>query len=281
MQTVNKQVILVTGATDGLGKKVALDLAAQGATVLLHGRSQEKGEAVLRNIREATGNRNLKYYNADFSSLNDVRHLAEQIQSDQERLDVLINNVGIGTGMRQSRREMSSDGYELRFAINYLAPFLLTHRLLPLLRRSAPARIVNVASVGQQPIEFDDVMLESGYDGLRAYRQSKLALVMFTFDLAAELAGTAITVNCLHPATLMNTKMVHETDYFGGAMTTVEEGAEAVEYLATSPELDSVSGEYFDGKRRARAIGQAYDREARRKLRELSEQLTGVTKSDN
>jgi len=281
VQTLRNQVILVTGATDGLGKRVARDLAAQGATVLLHGRSREKGEATLQEIREATGNEKLIYYNADFSSLDAVRQLSKDIQADKERLDVLINNAGIGAGLRQSRQEKSADGYELRFAVNYLAPFLLTHRLLPLLRRSAPARIVNVASAGQRPIDFDNVMLEDGYDGLRAYRQSKLALVMLTFDLAGDLRKSGITVNSLHPATLMSTKMVLETDYFGGPLSTVEEGAHAVEYLATSPELGGVTGEYFDGKQRARANAQAYDKEARRRLRILSEQLTNGNESDD
>jgi NAD(P)-dependent dehydrogenase (short-subunit alcohol dehydrogenase family) len=267
------KVILITGATDGLGEQVARDLAAQGAAILLHGRSPAKGEATLRGIRGATGNQELAYYNADFSSLDAVRRLSEQLQADQQRLDVLINNAGLGAGMRRARRETSADGYELRFAVNYLAPFLLTHSLLPLLRRSAPARIVNVASAGQQPIDFGDVMLENGYDGLRAYRQSKLAQVMFTLDLAEELEASGITVNSLHPASLMNTRMVVETDYFGGPMTTIQEGADAVEYLALSPELDDVTGEYFNGKRRARANAQAYDKEARRRLRMLSEQL--------
>ena len=281
MQAVEKRVILVTGATDGLGKRVAHDLAARGATVLLHGRSREKGEVTQEEIREATGNQKLMYYNADFSSLDAVRQFSEEIQADQERLDVLINNAGIGAGSRQARRETSTDGYELRLAVNYLAPFLLTHRLLPLLRQSAPARIVNVASVGQQPIDFDNVMLEEGYDGLRAYRQSKLAQVMFTFDLAEDLKGSGITVNSLHPASLMNTNMVLESDYFGGPMSSVEKGAHAVEHLATSPELDGVTGEYFDGEHRARANPQAYDKEARRQLGMLSEQLTRLKKSDD
>jgi len=277
-QADNNQVILVTGATDGLGKQVALDLAARGAKILLHGRNQLKGEATLREIHDATGNENLIYYNADFSSLDAVRQLATEIQCDQVRLDVLINNAAIGVGLRQARREISADGYELRFAVNYLAPFLLTHQLLPLLSRSTPSRIVNVASVGQQAIDFHDVMLENRYDGLRAYRQSKLAQVMFTFDLAEELSSRGVTINSLHPATLMNTKMVLETDYFGGSMTTVEQGARAVVYLAKSPEVANVTGEYFDGEQRARANSQAYDREARRQLRILSEKLTGLKK---
>jgi len=276
MKTVDDQVILVTGATDGLGKQVALNLSLRGATVLLHGRNREKGEATLQEIRERTGSQKLMYYNADFSSFDEVRRISGQIQAEQERLDVLINNAGMGAGMRHSQREKSRDGHELRFAVNYLATFLLTHSLLPLLLRSTPARIINVASIGQQPLDFDNVMLEEGYDGLRAYRQSKLAQVMFTFDLSEELAKTGITVNCLHPATLMNTKMVFDTDYFGGIMSTVEEGANAVEYLATSPELDSVTGEYFNGKQRAEASSQAYDREVRQRLRILSEQLSGV-----
>ena len=151
MQTVKNPVILITGTTDGLGKRVAYDLAAQGATILLHGRSREKGKATLKEIRDATGNQKLIYYNADFSSLDAVRQLTDEIQGDQAHLDVLINNAGIGAGRRQARPELNADGYELRFAVNYLAPFLLTHRLLPLLYRSTPARIVNVASVGQQP----------------------------------------------------------------------------------------------------------------------------------
>ncbi len=279
MSMSDGKVILITGATDGLGQQVARDLAARGVTLLLHGRSPEKGQATLREIEEATGHHSATYYNADFSSLAAVRWLAGQIQADQERLDVLINNAGIGAGPRGAPREESADGYELRFTVNYLAPFLLTHLLLPLLRRSAPARIVNVASVGQEPIDFDDVMLEQEYDGLRAYRQSKLAQVMFTFDLAEELAGSGVTVNCLHPASLMNTKMVSETDYFESPMTTVEEGAQAVEYLALSPELEGVTGEYFEGTERAKAHPQAYDREARRRLRLLSEQWTGLQES--
>ena len=280
MQTVKNPVILITGATDGLGKRVAHDLAAQGATILVHGRSREKGKATLKEIRDATGNQKLIYYNADFSSLDAVRQLTDEIQGDQAHLDVLINNAGIGAGRRQARPELNADGYELRFAVNYLAPFLLTHRLLPLLYRSTPARIVNVASVGQQPIDFNNVMLNDGYDGLRAYRQSKLALIMFTFDLAEELSKRGVTVNSLHPASLMNTKMVFESEYFRGTMSTVEEGAHAVEYLAVSPELAGVTGEYFDGEQVARANSQAYDREARRRLRVLSEQLTGLKESD-
>ncbi|MGA7304275.1 MAG: SDR family NAD(P)-dependent oxidoreductase [Rhodothermales bacterium] len=276
MQPLEKKVILVTGATDGVGKLVARDLADRGAAVLLHGRSEEKGVATLREIESATGNRNLRYYNADFASLDAVARLAREVQLDQERLDVLINNAGLGAGSRRIGREESHDGYELRFAVNYLAPFLLTHELLPLLRRSAPARVVNVASIGQQAIDFDDVMLQDEYDGLRAYRQSKLAQIMFTFDLAESLDGSVVAVNSVHPASLMDTKIVSGADYFGRPMTTVREGADAVGYVAISSELDGVTGAYFEGKRRAKAKPQAYDETARRRLRRLSEELTGL-----
>jgi NAD(P)-dependent dehydrogenase (short-subunit alcohol dehydrogenase family) len=267
---------LVTGATDGLGRLVAEQLAAGGATVLLHGRDRGRGERALEEIRRATGNEQLRYYDADFSSLDAVRHLAAEVEAAEERLDVLISNAGIGGGPRGGReRALSLDGYELRFQVNYLAGFLLVRLLLPLLRRSAPARIVNVASAGQSPIDFDDVMLERGYEGMRAYGQSKLAQVMFTFELAERLDSADVTVNALHPASLMNTKMVLES--FGGAWTTVEEGAEATLRLATSPDVDGVTGRYFDGLREARASFQAYDPEARRRLWEVSEELVGIT----
>src|SRR6266480_6178557 len=156
VRPVPDQVILVTGATDGLGKAVARELASRRATVLLHGRDTARGEATLHEIRQATGNDRLRVSLADFSSLAQVRRLAEAILAGTERLDLLINNAGVGG---RSPRQESQDGHELRFAVNYLAPFLLTHLLLPLLRRSAPARIVNVASAGQAPIDFDDMML--------------------------------------------------------------------------------------------------------------------------
>ncbi|MCA1715341.1 MAG: SDR family NAD(P)-dependent oxidoreductase [Actinobacteria bacterium] len=275
MRSVDEAVILVTGATDGLGKATVRDLAAAGATVLLHGRDRERGDAAVREIREETGNDRLQYYLADFSSLEEVHWLADEITADHDRLDVLVNNAGIGAGRRgETERSLSQDGYELRFAVNYLAPFLLTRLLLPLVHRSAPSRIVNVASAGQSPISFDDVMLERGYDGMRAYTQSKLGLVMFVFDLAEELEDTGVTANSLHPASLMDTKMVFET--FGSASSSVREGTDATVRLAISPELEGVTGRYFDGQREARADEQAYDPGARVRLRRLSEELTGL-----
>jgi NAD(P)-dependent dehydrogenase (short-subunit alcohol dehydrogenase family) len=279
VRPAGEQTMLVTGATDGLGRRLARELAARGATVLLHGRSGRRLEESVREIREATGNDRLHTYLADLASLDQVRRLAKEVERDHERLDLLVNNAGIGGGTRPSQREESADGYELRFAVNYLAPFLLTHLLLPLLRRSAPARIVNVASAGQAPIDFHDVMLERRYDGMRAYAQSKLAQVMFTFELAERLEadGDGVTVNALHPASLMNTKMVYES--FGYTMSTVEDGVEAAMRVATSSELDSVTGRYFDRLRDAQAHPQAYDGAARGRLWRLSEELVGSAAS--
>jgi NAD(P)-dependent dehydrogenase (short-subunit alcohol dehydrogenase family) len=276
MRPINERTILITGATDGMGLQMARDLAAQGAALLLHGRDQDRGEATLTAIREATGNDKLAYYRADFSALAEVRELAQRLLAEHSRLDVLVNNAGIGSGARGDQtRALSRDGYELRFAVNYLAPFLLTRRLLPLLKASAPSRIINVASIGQAPIDFDDVMRERGYDGMRAYSQSKLALIMLTFDLAEELQGTGVTSNALHPASLMDTKMVFES--FGYHLSSVHDGAAATIRLVTDPKLEGVSGRYYDQLRQARANSQAYDRDARARLRALSEQLTGLT----
>jgi NAD(P)-dependent dehydrogenase (short-subunit alcohol dehydrogenase family) len=167
VRPIDQQVILVTGSTDGLGRYMAGQLADRGATVLLHGRDAERARVAREEIGASTGNERLGSYVADLSALDNVRRLAEEIQSDRDRLDVLVNNAGIGGG--QGQREESRDGYELRFAVNYLSQFLLTKLLLGLLQRSAPARIVNVASIGQAPIDFDDVMLEHSYDAFRAY----------------------------------------------------------------------------------------------------------------
>src|SRR5207302_5055584 len=209
-------------------------------------------------------------YRADFAALTQVRVLAERLAREQERLDVLVNNAGIGSTLPGGgKRQESEDGFELRFAVNYLAPFLLTRLLLPTLGQSAPARIVNVSSAGQAPINFRNVMLTHNYDGAQAYCQSKLALVMFTFDLAEELSGTGVTANCLHPATYMPTKMVLAAR--GSGLSTIEEGVQATTHLITAPELGQVSGRYFNGLREARAESQAYDRQARYQLRRLSE----------
>src|ERR671917_1300296 len=204
MRDAAEATILVTGATDGLGKRVARELAAKGTTVLLHGRSPERLEATLEELRGQTKTEKVGSYVADLSSLAAVRDLAERILSEHDRLDVLVNNAGI---ISPERRE-SEDGYELTFAVNYLSHFLLTRLLTPLLRRSAPARIVNVASAGQSPLDFSNPMLERGYDAMRAYTQSKLAQVLFTLELADRLLDTGVTANALHPASLMDTKMV-------------------------------------------------------------------------
>lgn len=269
-----QQIALVTGSTDGLGRAVALSLAAAGFKVLVHGRDAQRGSDLVRQICAQDGS--AEFHRADFASLAEVRALAATVGEAHERIHLLVNNAGIGTGDdgRPAPRRTSADGYELRFAVNYLAGYLLTRLLLPVLVRGAPARIVNVASAGQYPLDFDNLMLERAYSGMRAYAQSKLAQVMMTLDLAAELRDGGVTVNCLHPATYMDTTMVRAAGVTPAS--TVAEGAAAVMHLAVSPESDGHTGEYFDGLRPARANAQAYDPQARRRLAEVSAKLTGL-----
>jgi NAD(P)-dependent dehydrogenase (short-subunit alcohol dehydrogenase family) len=270
MTVLDGRTALVTGSTDGVGRIVAERLGRMGARVLVHGRDQTRGESVVGAIRAAGGTAD--FIVADLASLVDVRDLADAVRARTDRLDILINNAGIGSA--GAARQTSADGHELRFAVNYLAGFLLTYLLLPLVKQSAPARIVNVASAGQQAIDFSDVMLTRGYSGSRAYCQSKLAQIMFTIDLAGELDGTGVIVNSLHPATYMNTTMVRRAGVT--PISTVDEGAEAILNLAVGPALKGRSGLYFNGLREARADRQVYDAEARARLRALSLELTGL-----
>lgn len=265
-------VILITGATDGLGRGLAAQLAQTGATLLLHGRDDERGRQTIAEIRSETGNQRLHWYRADLASLDEVRALADAVAREHPRLHCLVNNAGIGTTLPgDGQRLESRDGYELRFAVNCLAGFLLTRLLLPAITASAPARIVNVSSAGQATIDFGDVMLESSYSGVQAYCQSKLAQVMFTLDLAEELDGAGVTVNCLHPGTYMPTKMVLAAGVTPA--TPLEAGVEAVRHLVDGADVAAVTGRYFNGLLEARAHPQAYDAAARRRLRELSERL--------
>jgi NAD(P)-dependent dehydrogenase (short-subunit alcohol dehydrogenase family) len=262
-----QRVVLITGSTDGLGREVALGLAGPGTHVIVHGRNRERGEAVVSAVENAGGS--ARFYRADLSDLGQVRDLADAVTRDYTRLDVLVNNAGVwldGEG-----RQVSREGHELHFAVNYLSHFLLTRRLLPLLRQSAPSRIVSVASGAQQAIDFEDVMLTRRYSASRGYAQSKLAQILFTFDLAEELEGTGVSANALHPATMMNTNMVLSRG--ARAQSTVEEGAAAVLALI---EAEVGSGRFFDGTRPVRAHPQAYDGTARVQLRRLSEALTGA-----
>jgi NAD(P)-dependent dehydrogenase (short-subunit alcohol dehydrogenase family) len=276
MRPIEQQTILITGATDGLGRGVATELAAAGATVLIHGRDERRGQQTLEAIREQTGNSNLRWLCADLSSIEEVRGLAARVADEHERLHALVNNAGLGTTNPDGNqlRQVSRDGYELRFAVNYLAGYLLTRLLLPVLERSAPARIVNVSSAGQAPIDFGDVMLEHGYSGVQAYCQSKLAQIMFTVDLADELADRGVSATCLHPATYMPTKMVREAGT--SPVSSLRDGIDATLRLIVDPELDGVTGVYFNGQRQATPNSQAQDPQARRRLRELSDELSGL-----
>jgi NAD(P)-dependent dehydrogenase (short-subunit alcohol dehydrogenase family) len=271
---MNGKTVLVTGSTDGVGRYVAAKLAADGAKVLIHGRDRQRGQALADEIHRH-GKGEVMFYQADLSSLAETRKLAEAVLADHRRLDLFISNAGIGSQNQGPERQTSADGYELRFAVNYLSGFLLAHLLLPLLKASAPSRIVNVASLGQHPIDFDDVMITKNYSGSRAYAQSKLAQIMFTIDLANELKGSDVTVNSLHPATYMNTTMVRA----GGItpISTVEQGGAAILHLAEGDDMAGKTGLFFNGLQQARANPQAYDEAARQRLRVLSLELTGLT----
>jgi NAD(P)-dependent dehydrogenase (short-subunit alcohol dehydrogenase family) len=264
-------VILITGSTDGLGREVALRLAAEGHHVIVHGRNRERGEAVVREVTSA-GKGSAAFYAADLASMAEVRDLARRISADYQRLDVLVNNAGIwGT---DNERRLSPDGYEMQFAVNYLSGYLLTRLLMPLLGQGAPSRIINVASVAQTPINFSDPMMEQGYTGGRGYGQSKLAQIIFTMDLAEELQGRGISVNALHPSTLMDTQMVRDAGV--APRSSVDQGARALIRLVTDP--DAGTGRYYNVMEPARAHAQAYDPEARAALRALSDRLTGLAR---
>ncbi|MEU0369754.1 SDR family NAD(P)-dependent oxidoreductase [Streptomyces sp. NPDC006283] len=270
---MNRPTTLITGATQGLGRGIALDLAHRGGTLLLHGRDHVRLGAVADEVRAAGPDIEVRTYLADLSDLDQVQAMAARILETEPRLDGLVNNAVAGGGVDPLRRELSAQGHELRFAVNHLAPYALNRALLPLLGASAPARIVNVASIGQERIDFDDVMLEKGYEGLSAYCRSKLAMIMATFELAHELAGTGVTVNALHPAHLMDTQGVR--DHGLVPVTTVDEGVEPTVRLLTDPELTSVTGRYFDQFSDTRAHEQAYDAEARERLMALTRALVG------
>lgn len=268
METAQDKVVLVTGATDGIGLATAKRLSRAGAKLILHGRNEERLRSTAQELGRA--GRMPETVLADLASLKAIHRMGSELAARFPVIDVLINNAGIGTLTGGPGRQLSQDGYELRFAVNYLATFALTMELLPVLEKSPVATVVNVSSAGQMAIDFHDVMLERRYDGVRAYCQSKLAQVLFTFALARRTGGK-LAANCLHPGTYLDTKIVREA--IGYSLGTPDSGAEAIVHLVELGLARKVTGAYFDVTREARADEQAYDDAARERLWTLSEQL--------
>ncbi len=279
---MRSKICLVTGTTSGIGKATALGLARLGATVVLVSRTQAKGEATRAYIRETTGNDRIDLLVADLSSQSDVRRLADEFTRRHDRQHVLINNAG---GFQGSRR-VTVNGLELTFALNHLAYFLLTHLLLDVLKASAPARIVNVTSGAQSVgrINFENLQGEKRYRPQAAYSQSKLANVLFTYELARRLAGTGVTANAVHPgAVRTNFGRENSTPFMAlmvrlawPFMLTPEKGAETSIYLASSPEVEGVTGKYFVKKHTVPSSPRSYDLDVARRLWEVSTRLTDV-----
>ena len=266
-----REIVMITGSTGGLGREVALQLAGPGTHIIVHGRNVERGEEVVNEL-EARGS-TARFVGADLGSLAQVRGLVAQLEREYDRIDLLINNAGIGRGQENAPREVSADGHELRFQVNYLSHFLLTRELLPLLVAGAPSRVVSVSSGAQSggTIPFDDLMYERPpYVGNTAYARSKLAQIFMTLDMAEELQGSGVTFAAVNPGGFLDTDMVRERG--GTATMPTEEGARYVVNAARSEE----SGVYFNEMEVGRANAQAYDLEARRQLREISMQLVGL-----
>ena len=266
------RTVLVTGSTDGIGKETALQLAQMGAKVLLHGRDPKKGQVVLEEIHLKTGSDRLEFYLADLSSQQQIRSLAAKVKENNHRLDVLINNAGIF----MPERKMAEEGIETTFAVNYLAPFLLTRELDDLLKQSAPSRIINVASIAHwnAKLEWNNLQGERYYEGFDAYALSKLGVILFTYALAERLLGSGVTANCLHPG-VIETKLLRAGfgDYPGD---TPENGARTSVYLASSLKEKDVTGQYFEECKPTRSSPASYNRELQDKLWRISEELTGL-----
>ena len=272
MSAASRKIAVITGATDGMGRVVAPMLARAGYLVVVHGRDAQRGKAAVDAIAADGGQ--ARFMACDLASMKDVRRFAGELNASFDRIDLLINNAGIGTGPDDAPREVSADGFERRFAVNYLAVYLLTRLVLDKVKAAAPARIVNVASNGQEPLDFSDVMLERSYSGYFAYCRSKVAEVMFTLDLAEELKGAGVTVNAMHPGDYMDTTMVRVMKH--AVVESVDAGANYLCELATHPKFAGVTGRYIDRGVDKRAKEQCYDVAARRQLRELSNKLVGL-----
>jgi NAD(P)-dependent dehydrogenase (short-subunit alcohol dehydrogenase family) len=280
--TMKDKVVMVTGANSGIGKAASLSLAKKGATVVMVARNKERGEAARSEIVRKSQNDSVDLLLADLSSLESVRILVSEFQKKHSRLHVLINNAGLFN----QRRRVTSDGYENTFATNYLAPFLLTNLQLDLLRGSAPSRIINVSSVGHYNghINFDDLNLEKEYGGWKAYGQSKLALVLFTHELAKKLQGTGVTVNAVHPGTVATNIWTRPFGPVGFIMalpklfmTSPEQGAETIVYLASSPDAKGLNGEYLEKLKVKKSSNESYDEEIAQRLWDVSAKLTGLS----
>jgi retinol dehydrogenase-14 len=279
---MGEKVCLITGATSGIGRATAMGLANMGASVVMVGRDWGRGEAVMDEIKAKSGNNSVALMLADLSSQEEIRRLAHEFEEDYPRLDVLINNAGLF----RSERITTADGLETTFAVNHLCCFLLTNLLLDVLETSVPSRIVNVSSGEQRngTIDFDDLQGEEGYKGAKAYSQSKLANVLFTYELARRLEGTGVSANCLHPGAGVRTNFGSGVSgvfgvmvrALGPLMISPEKGAETSVYLASSPEVKGVSGRYFVKKAEARSSEMSYDERIARRLWEVSAELTKV-----
>jgi NAD(P)-dependent dehydrogenase (short-subunit alcohol dehydrogenase family) len=273
--------VVVTGANSGIGFETSLSLAKMGARVIITARNKELGGAALLDIKKRSSNDNVELIISDFSSLDSVRTLAKTITEKMDKLDVLVNNAGKTFGSRA----LTTDGFEWTFGVNHLAPFLLTNLLLPLLKKSAPARVVTVASVAHTfgHIDFDDIMAEKRYEEMRAYSQSKLANVLFASELARRLQATGVTSNSLHPG-VVHTKFAMAGGVFskffynvlGFLMATPAQGARTSIYLASSPKVEGVTGKYFSNCKETRPSKEALDEATAKKLWELSEKLVKI-----
>ena len=281
MSDMTGKVCLVTGASSGIGFETAKALAEMGATVITVSRGSGSGEQKTETIRSQTNNRQVHFMPADLSSQAEVRRVAAEFQETFDRLDVLVNNAG----MFAQERKTTNDGYELTFALNHLAYFLLTNLLVERLEQSAPARVVNVSSGAESGgnIHFDDLMLRQNYSGWKAYAQSKLANLLFTFELAKRLANKGVTVNALHPGFVATGFGQNTNGFISGAMSlirplarTPEKGAETVIFLASSPEVAGVTGRYFKDKELMKPSGTARDDVTQLRLWHVSEELTGL-----
>lgn len=274
---------LVTGATSGIGRVTALALAARGAELIVVGRNHQKAEDTIGWIKSETGNESVQYLLADFSDLRQIRELATVIRNRYSRLDVLVNNAG---AFFNTRRE-TPYGVEMTLLVNHLAPFLLTNLLLETIQGSAPARIVNVSSDAHKydTMDFDDLRFTSGYFGMKAYARSKLANVLFTYELARRLSGSGVTVNAVHPGHVATDIWKTNFPIIGPALKwvmglfalTPEQGADTSIYLASSPDVEGITGEYFARRERVQSSPLSHDETVSQRLWELSEKLTSIT----